>query len=44
MVEVKKELLAPCGLWCGLCSIFIAHKNNNIKFKEKLLPVYQAFA
>ncbi len=44
MVEVKKELLAPCGLWCGVCSIYIAHENNNLKFKEKLLPVYKAFA
>ncbi len=44
MVEVKKELLSPCGLWCGVCSIYIAHNNNNIKFKEKLLPVYKAFA
>ena len=44
MVEVKKELLSPCGLWCGVCSIYIAHKNNNLKFKEKLLPIYKAFA
>ena len=44
MVEVKKELLSPCGLWCGACSIYIAHKNNNLKFKEKLLPIYKAFA
>lgn len=44
MVEVKKELLSPCGLWCGVCSIYIAHKNNNLKFKEKLFPVYKAFA
>ena len=44
MVEVKEELLSPCGLWCGVCSIYIAHKNNNLKLKEKLLPVYRAFA
>ena len=44
MVEVKKELLAPCGLYCGVCSIYIAHRDNNLKFKEKLLPVYRAFA
>ncbi len=44
MVEVRKELLSPCGLWCGVCSIYIAHKNNNLKFKEKLFPVYKAFA
>lgn len=44
MVEVKEELLAPCGLYCGVCSIYIAHRDNNIKFKERLLPVYKAFA
>jgi hypothetical protein len=43
MVEVKKELLAPCGLYCGVCSIYIAHRDNNIKFKEKLFPIYKAF-
>jgi len=44
MVEIKKELLAPYGLYCGVCSIYIAHKDNNLKFKEKLLPIYKAFA
>jgi len=44
MVEIKRELLAPCGLYCGVCSIYIAHRDNNVRFKEKLLPVYKAFA
>ena len=44
MVEVKKELLAPCGLYCGVCSIYIAHRENNMKFKQVLFPVYKAFA
>ena len=44
MVDVKKELLAPCGLYCGVCSIYIAHRDNNLKFKKKLMPVYKAFA
>ena len=44
MVNVKKELLAPCGLYCGVCSIYIAHRDNNLKFKERLLPIYKAFA
>ena len=43
MTEIKKELLAPCGLYCGVCSIYIAHRDNNIKFKERLLPVYKMF-
>ena len=44
MVEVKEELLAPCGLYCGVCAIYIAHKNNNVRFKQALFPVYKAFA
>jgi len=44
MVEVKKELLSPCGLYCGVCSIYIAHRDNNTKFKQVLLPIYKAFA
>jgi len=44
MVNVKKELLAPCGLYCGVCSIYIAHRDNNLKFKKRLLPIYRAFA
>ena len=35
-MEVKKELLAPCGLYCGVCAIYIAHRDNNLKFKEVL--------
>ncbi len=34
------ELLAPCGLYCGLCAILIADRDNNDKFKEKLTGVY----
>ena len=44
MVEVKQELLAPCGLYCGVCSIYIAHRDNSMKFKQVLFPVYKAFA
>jgi len=44
MVEVKKELLSPCGLYCGVCSIYIAHRDNNTKFKQALFPVYKGFA
>ncbi|MFH1537309.1 MAG: DUF3795 domain-containing protein [bacterium] len=37
---VEKELLAPCGLYCGVCAILIAYRDDNQKFKEKLAPVY----
>jgi len=40
-MEVNQELLAPCGLYCGVCGIRIAHRENNLKFKERLSAVYQ---
>ena len=40
----KKELAAPCGLYCGVCGIYIAHRDNNEKFKERLAPVYSLSA
>ena len=36
MNEIKKELLAPCGLYCGVCAIYIAHRDDNLKFKEAI--------
>jgi len=38
--EVEKELLAPCGLYCGVCGVLIATRNNNPKLKERLSTVY----
>jgi len=37
---VNKDLLAPCGLYCGVCGILIAHRDNNSKFKELLAGFY----
>ncbi|MBW2622660.1 MAG: DUF3795 domain-containing protein [Deltaproteobacteria bacterium] len=37
---VQKELLAPCGLYCGVCGVYIADRNGNDKFKERLTTVY----
>ena len=39
-MAVNRDLLAPCGLYCGVCGIHIAHRDDNEKFKEKLAPVY----
>jgi hypothetical protein len=39
-MEVEKELLAPCGLYCGVCAVRIAYRDNNEKFKERLMSVY----
>ena len=32
MADIKKELLAPCGLYCGVCRVYIAHRDDNQKF------------
>lgn len=37
---INKEWLAPCGLYCGVCGILIAHRDGNDKFKERLAPIY----
>ncbi|MBN2244196.1 MAG: DUF3795 domain-containing protein [Acidobacteria bacterium] len=34
------DLIAPCGLYCGVCAVYIAHRDSNQKFKERLLNVY----
>lgn len=39
-MKIKKEWLAPCGLYCGVCGILIADRDNNQKFKESLASVY----
>jgi hypothetical protein len=44
MTIINKNLLAPCGLYCDVCAIYIADRDNNLKFKEKLVDVYKPFA
>ena len=39
-MDVHQQWLAPCGLYCGVCGILIAHRENNQKFKERLATVY----
>ena len=39
-MEDKSKLAAPCGLYCGVCGVYIAHKGNDTKFKERLKDVY----
>jgi predicted RNA-binding Zn-ribbon protein involved in translation (DUF1610 family) len=39
-MEIRKEFAAPCGLYCGVCGILIAHRDGNLKFKERLTQVY----
>jgi hypothetical protein len=37
----KTDFIGPCGLYCGVCAIYIAHHDNNQKFKERLVALYK---
>ena len=36
-MEINPDYAAPCGLYCGVCAIQLAHRENNQKFKEVLV-------
>ena len=40
-MKINPELIAPCGLYCGVCAIYIAHRDNNHKFKVRLANLYK---
>jgi len=40
-VTINRDFLAPCGLYCGVCAIHIAHRDKNLKFKERLVQLYK---
>jgi hypothetical protein len=37
----KAEFASPCGLYCGVCAIHIAHRDGNTKLKQRLVALYQ---
>lgn len=40
--EVKdKKLMAPCGLYCGVCGVYIATRDKNEKFRKAMGDLYQ---
>ncbi|HPA71886.1 MAG TPA: DUF3795 domain-containing protein [Spirochaetota bacterium] len=39
--SINRNFLAPCGLYCGVCGVYYATRDNNAKFMEKLLANYQ---
>ena len=39
-MENRRKLAAPCGLYCGVCGIYIADRDRNIKLKERLTGVF----
>lgn len=40
-MEINPEFLAPCGLYCGVCAVLYATRDNNQNFKERLVGVYK---
>jgi hypothetical protein len=42
MADVNRNLLAPCGLYCGVCGVYYATRDNNTKFMERLVDFYKS--
>ena len=40
-MKINPDFVSPCGLYCGVCAIYMAHRDNNLKFKERLLELYK---
>jgi len=40
-MAINPNFVSPCGLYCGVCAIYIAHRDNNLKFKERLVNLYK---
>ena len=41
MKTTDADLVSPCGLYCGVCAIHIAHRDNNQKLKQRLVGLYK---
>jgi hypothetical protein len=39
-MDVNEKLVPPCGLYCGVCGIMYATRDDNEKFRDKLATVY----
>jgi hypothetical protein len=43
-MTTNPEFLSPCGLYCGVCAIYLAHHDDNMKLKEGLAALYRGAA
>jgi len=41
-MDINPDLISPCGLYCGVCGIFYATRDNDQKFLQVLLKMYKA--
>jgi hypothetical protein len=40
-MSANPNFVSPCGLYCGVCAIHIAHRDDNEKLKQKLVNLYK---
>ncbi|MCP4757226.1 MAG: DUF3795 domain-containing protein [Proteobacteria bacterium] len=40
-MPMNPDFASPCGLYCGVCAILIADRDNNQKLKEGLAKLYK---
>ena len=40
-MKIEPNFLAHCGLYCGVCGVYYATRDDNDKFLERLLAMYQ---
>jgi hypothetical protein len=40
-MAINPDFVSPCGLYCGVCAIYMADRDNNLKFKKLLVKLYQ---
>jgi hypothetical protein len=40
-MKINPDFASPCGLYCGVCAIYMAHRDNNQKFKDRLATLYR---
>ena len=38
---INPDFVSKCGLYCGVCAIYIADRDNNVKLKEGLVNLYK---
>jgi len=39
-IAIPIKLVAPCGMYCGVCGVYTANRDNNQKLKDKLANAY----
>jgi hypothetical protein len=40
-MAANPDFISPCGLYCGVCAIYIAARDNNNRLKVGLVNLYK---